>query len=62
MINPNINISKGMKKGVVGGVVMMVIALVWIFGRLSAGYIYYYPPILFIIGVVALVKGLVKGN
>jgi len=62
MINPNINISKGMKKGVVGGVVMMVIALVWFFGRLSAGYIYYYPPILFIIGVVALVKGLVKGN
>jgi len=51
-----------MKKGVVGGVVMMVIALVWFFGRLSVGYIYYYPPILFIIGVVALVKGLVKGN
>jgi len=53
---------KGMKKGVLGGVVMMVIAIVWFFGGLSAGYIFYYPPILFVIGVVALVKGLVKGN
>ncbi|MBI9063574.1 MAG: hypothetical protein JEZ14_16445 [Marinilabiliaceae bacterium] len=51
-----------MKKGVLGGGVMMVIAIVWFFGGLSAGYIFYYPPISFVIGVVALAKSLVQGN
>lgn len=41
---------------------MMIIAAVWFFGGLAAGYIFYYPPVLFIIGVVALIKGIADGN
>nr|WP_321406796.1 hypothetical protein [uncultured Carboxylicivirga sp.] len=41
---------------------MIVIAILWFFGGLAAGYIFYYPPILFIIGIVALIKGIVEGN
>lgn len=52
----------GIKKGVLGGTIMMAIAAVWFFGGLAAGYIFYYPPILFVIGLYALIKGLMDGN
>lgn len=52
----------GIRKGMVGGLVMMAIAAVWFFGGLAAGYIFYYPPILFIVGVYAFLKGLFTGN
>jgi hypothetical protein len=47
--------------GVVGGLLMMLLAAVWFFGGLAVGIIFFYPPILFIIGLVALFKGL-SGN
>lgn len=47
---------------VLGGVAMMVIAVVWFFGGLAVGFIFFYPPILFIIGLVAFFKGLFAGN
>ncbi len=53
---------KGMKKGALGGIIMIAIALIWFFGGLAAGILFYYPPILFLIGLVALIKGLVEGN
>lgn len=53
---------KGMKKGVLGGVAMITIAIVWFVVGYAAGYIFYYPPILLVIGVVAVIKGLVDGN
>ena len=53
---------QGMKKGVLGGVVMILIAVVWFVGGLAADIIFYYPPILFIIGLVALIKGIMEGN
>jgi hypothetical protein len=53
---------QGIKKGVVGGLIMMTIAVVWFVVGYAAGYIFYYPPILFIIGIFALVKGLATGN
>jgi len=53
---------KGMKMGVFGGVVMIVIALVWFFAGLAGGRIFFYPPVLFVIGVSALIKGLANGN
>lgn len=53
---------RGMKKGVVGGIIMIAIAVVWFFGGLAAGIIFYYPPILLVIGIVALVKGLAERN
>lgn len=52
----------GIKKGVLGGILMMGGAVVWFVVGYQAGYIFYYPPILFVIGVVALVKGLIQGN
>jgi hypothetical protein len=44
--------------GVLGGLGMMAFATVWFVVGLYAGWIYFYPPILFIAGLVAFVKGL----
>ena len=52
----------GVRMGVLGGLVMMVIAVIWFGLGLAAGVIFYYPPILFSIGVFALLKGLLTGN
>lgn len=46
--------------GVGGGILMMVIAVVWFVLGLIFGWIFYYPPILFIIGLIAFIKGLVN--
>lgn len=52
----------GMASGsVLTGVLMMVGALVWFFGALALGTIFFYPPILFIVGLVTFIKGL-SGN
>ena len=53
---------RGMQKGVAGGVIMIVIAIVWFVLGLAAGRIFFYPPILLIIGLVALIKGVKEGN
>ena len=45
-------------KAILGGVGMMVGAVVWFVVGYAAGRIFIYPPILFVIGAVALVKGL----
>ncbi len=52
----------GIKKGLMGGVIMLLIAIVWFVVGLAAGYVFYYPPILAIIGIYAIIKGLAKGN
>jgi hypothetical protein len=44
--------------GIVGGLVMIVIAVVWFGLGLMAGIIFFYPPILAIIGIGAIIKGL----
>ncbi len=51
-----------MNAGVVGGVLMMLIAIAWFVGGLAVGYIFFYPPILFVIGLIALIKGLAGGG
>jgi hypothetical protein len=53
---------KGIKSGVLGGAVMIIIAVVWFFAGLSAGRIFFYPPVLFIFGIFAVVKGIATGN
>ena len=45
-------------KAILGGVGMMVGAVVWFVVGYAAGRIFFYPPILFVIGAIALVKGL----
>ena len=52
----------GIEHGMVGGIAMMVIAVVWFGLGWMAGIIFYYPPILFLIGVFGLLKGLLTGN
>jgi len=44
--------------GVIGGGIAMLAAIVWFVVGLAAGWIFYYPPILFVIGLVAFIKGL----
>jgi hypothetical protein len=44
--------------GVLGGVLMIVIAVVWFGAGLAGGRIFFYPPVLLIIGLVAVCKGL----
>ncbi len=53
---------KGMQMGVLGGVLMMVLGAVWFVGGLAAGYIFFYAPILCVIGLVAFIKGIIDGN
>ena len=52
----------GINKGVVGGIIMMVIAAVWFGVAWEYGWIFFYPPILFLIGLFAFIKGIVTGN
>ena len=53
---------KGIDNGMAGGIAMMVIAAVWFGAGYLAGVIFFYPPILFLIGVFAFLKGLFTGN
>jgi len=53
---------RGLDKGVAGGAVMMLIAVVWFALGWAAGYIFFYPPVLFVIGLFGLVKGVLTGN
>jgi hypothetical protein len=48
--------------GVAGGVLAMVIAVVWFIAGLAADRIFFYPPILFIIGLCGFFKGLAGGG
>lgn len=53
---------RGLDGGVFGGLAMMAIAVVWFVVGLMVGYIFFYPPILFIIGLFGFIKGLATGN
>jgi len=46
--------------GILGGLAMMAIAVVWFVVGLMNDYIFFYPPILFIIGIAAVIKGAVS--
>jgi hypothetical protein len=49
---------KGALSSIIVGVLMMVGAVVWFVGGLAVGFIFFYPPFLFIFGIVAVVRGL----
>lgn len=53
---------RGIRAGALGGIVMIIIAIVWFFAGLAADRIFFYPPILLVIGIYALIKGLADGN
>ena len=47
---------------IITGILMMVGAAVWFFVGLAAGIIFFYPPILFILGFIALIKGVLRSD
>ena len=53
---------KALNKGMLGGIALMAIGAVWFVGGWLAGYIFFYPPILFAIGAFGFLKGLLTGN
>jgi hypothetical protein len=48
--------------GVVLGLVMIVGAIVWFVLGFEAGKIFIYPPILMVVGVIAVVRGILAGK
>lgn len=48
----------GINNGIAAGTLMIIGALAWFFGGLSIGFIFYYPPILLILGIITLLKGI----
>jgi hypothetical protein len=44
--------------GTAGGCLMMVLAAVWFVVGIYAGWIFFYPPILFVFGLIAFFRGL----
>ncbi len=50
----------GTNGSVITGILMMVGAAVWFFGGLAVGVIFFYPPVLFVLGFIALVKGIMS--
>lgn len=48
--------------GVAGGILAMVIAIVWFGVGLKKDWIFFYPPILFVLGLIAFIKGLMGGD
>ena len=53
---------KGIDHGIVGGLTMMGIAAVWFMIGYDMGYVFFYPPFLFVIGIYAFIKGIFTGN
>lgn len=45
---------------ILGGIASMMGAIIWFFAGLYFGYIFFYPPILFVLGLIAFIKGLMK--
>ena len=41
---------------------MMVGAAVWFFVGLAAGIIFFYPPVLFVLGIISFFKGLFSSD
>jgi hypothetical protein len=53
---------RGWDKGVMGGVWMMAIAALWFFVGMYFGRVFFYPVILFVVGLVGFFRGLLTGN
>ncbi len=47
---------------IITGCLMMLGALIWFFAGLAAGYIFFYPPVLFVLGVLAVIRGFTGGG
>jgi hypothetical protein len=52
----------GIRSGMLGGIAMMAFAAVWLVVGLMLEHIFIYPLILFIVGLVAFIRGIITGN
>jgi hypothetical protein len=43
---------------IITGLLMMAGAVVWFFGALALGWIFFYPPIMFVLGLAAVIRRL----
>jgi hypothetical protein len=51
----------GLDAGILGGIGLMILSVVWFFGALFfLNTIFFYPPILFIVGLIAMVRGFIN--
>jgi hypothetical protein len=55
-------VKAGIRKGVLGGVIMIAFAALWFFVGLSLGRVFFYLAVLAVIGIYAVIKGLATGN
>jgi hypothetical protein len=53
---------RALNAGMMGGLGMMAVAAIWFFLGLYLGRIFFYPPILFILGLIGFFRGLFSGN
>ena len=51
-----------MNGSVVTGLLMMAGAAIWFFVGLAGGIIFFYPPILFVLGIASVVRGFAGGD
>ncbi len=50
----------GTNAGILGGVLMVVLAIVWLVVGLAFDRLFFYPPILAILGIAAIIRGIVN--
>lgn len=55
--------SMGIKNSTIVGIITMSAAAIWFFiGYFSMNTIFFYPPVLFVLGLIKFIQGLNKGN
>ena len=51
---------KFLARGPLGGIVLMIAAVVWFVVGYAGGYIFYYPPVLFLFGLIGTINALAR--
>jgi hypothetical protein len=59
---PREAVARGSKGSIITGILMMVGAIVWFVAGLAGDVIFFYPPVMFVLGFIALVKGLMSSE
>jgi hypothetical protein len=49
-----------LKTGIIGGILIMLVSCTWFYLAYESNRFYIYPPILFVIGLIALMKGIIS--
>lgn len=56
----NLSTNNNGQGGVGVGILMIVIALAWFFIGLAADRIYFYPPVLLLVGIGSIIRGMIN--